>query len=123
MARGIHEIVINALEDIKGQDIVTLDVTGVSDVTDTLVVASGTSNRQVKALAQNVVETAKKAGFQPLGVEGITEGEWVLADFGELVLHVMLPTTRDFYELEKLWSMRPGGVRMGADENGSDEHE
>ena len=100
-------IAVSALEDIKAQDIVCLDVGGLSDVMDTMVVASGASTTQVKALARNVVEKFKHAGFQPLGVEGMETGEWVLVDLGDVVVHIMLPTTRGFYELEKLWSMRP----------------
>lgn len=110
MSSNIYEIVIAALEDVKGQDLVTLDVKGVSDVCDTLIVVSGSSNRQVKALAQHAVEEAKKAGFQPIGIEGLDEGEWVLVDFGDVVVHVMQPATRAFYELEKLWSIRPSDV-------------
>jgi ribosome-associated protein len=116
MNTTLTEIVVAALEDIKGQDIVTLDVTGLTDVMDTVVVASGNSSRQVKSLAQNVVEEGKKAGFRPLGIEGMDQGEWVLVDFGDVVVHVMLPVTRDFYDLEKLWSMRPDRqARAGTD--------
>jgi ribosome-associated protein len=79
---------------------------------DTLVVASGNSNRQVKALAENVVEECKKAGYQPIGVEGMEGAEWVLVDLGDVVVHVMLPETRKFYELEKLWSVRPGDRKV-----------
>ena len=107
MSKNLTEIAVDALEDIKGKDIVVLDVTSLTDVMDTLVVVSGTSNRQVKAMADNVVEKCKKAGFQPLGVEGMESSEWVLVDLGDVVVHVMLPETRAFYELEKLWSMRP----------------
>jgi iojap-like ribosome-associated protein len=74
---------------------------------DTFVIATGTSNRHVKSLASNVVEDAKKNGFQPIGVEGLDGGEWVLVDFGDMVVHVMLEQTRSFYELEKLWSTEP----------------
>lgn len=112
MSFDIRQRVVAALEDVKGQNIVCLDVEGISDVTDTLVVASGASKRQVRALAENVIEELKKCGRQPLGVEGLEENEWVLVDFGELVVHVMTPATRDFYELEKLWSMRPSDQHM-----------
>jgi ribosome-associated protein len=90
--------------------VVTIDVRELSDITDTMVVVSGASNRQVKALAQNAVEAGKKAGFQPIGVEGLDEGEWVLVDFGDVIVHVMQPATRAFYELEKLWSLRPSSA-------------
>ncbi|MDF1831024.1 MAG: ribosome silencing factor [Porticoccaceae bacterium] len=122
MSNDIYKIVIAALEDVKGQDVVTIDVRELSDITDTMVVVSGASNRQVKALAQNTVEAGKKAGFQPIGVEGLDEGEWVLVDFGDVIVHVMQPTTRAFYELEKLWSLRPSSateneVDIDLDEN------
>ena len=100
-------IVLDALEEVNGKDIVTLNVTNLTDVMDTMIVASGNTSRQVKALANSVIEDAKKAGFQPIGVEGIDSGEWVLVDLGDIVIHVMQPTIREFYELEKLWSMRP----------------
>lgn len=108
----LNTIVIDALEDIKGQDIVSLDVSGLSDVMDFVVVASGASSTQVKALANNVVEKCKHAGFQPLGVEGMETAEWVLVDLGDIVVHIMMPTTRSFYELEKLWSMRPEDMKQ-----------
>ncbi|UTW44252.1 ribosome silencing factor [bacterium SCSIO 12696] len=110
MSQGLQELVIDALEGVKAKDVVTLDVSGLSDVMDTMIVASGTSNRHVKALADNVTHEAKAAGFQPLGVEGADRAEWVLVDLGDVVVHIMLPATRVFYDLEKLWSMRPDDV-------------
>ncbi len=107
----LTSLIIDALEDVKGQNIVTLDVQRLTDVMDTLIVASGTSSRQVNALAENVVERGKKAGFQPLGVEGKDSAEWVLVDFGDVIVHIMTPATRAFYELEKLWSIRPDDLR------------
>jgi len=107
MKNKLINIVLDALEEVKGKDIVTLNVTNLTDVMDTMIVASGNTSRQVKALANSVIEDAKKAGFQPIGVEGIDSGEWVLVDLGDIVIHVMQPTIREFYELEKLWSMRP----------------
>ena len=107
MKNKLIDIVLDALEEVKGKDIVTLNVTNLTDVMDTMIVASGNTSRQVKALANSVIEDAKKAGFQPIGVEGIDSGEWVLVDLGDIVIHVMQPTIREFYELEKLWSMRP----------------
>ena len=97
------KIVIGALEDLKAVNIVTLDVTGLTDVMDYLIIASGTSNRHVKSLAGNVCMEAKRQELRPLGVEGEDAGEWVLVDFGDVVVHVMLPATRDFYDLERLW--------------------
>ena len=97
------KLVIDALEELKAVNPVTLDVTGMTDVMDYLVIASGTSSRHVKSLADNVCMEAKKQGLRPLGVEGEDAGEWVLVDFGDIVVHVMLPATRDFYDLERLW--------------------
>lgn len=95
---------IDALESLKGQNITTLDVTSLSDVMDSLIIATGTSNRHVKSLASNVVDELKKQGQQPIGIEGMDSGDWVLVDYGTAVIHVMLPQTRQFYDLEKLWS-------------------
>lgn len=97
------ELVQDALEDMKAKDIVVLDVTGKSTVTDFMVVACGTSKRHVVSCAEHVAEQAKKAGVQPLGVEGGDVGEWILADLGEVVVHVMMPDARSFYDLERLW--------------------
>ena len=99
----LKKLVIDALEDLKAQDIKVLDVRGLSNVTDLMIVASGTSDRQVKAIAYHVVDKAKKKGLPPLGVEGEQAGEWALVDLGDAVVHIMLPQTRDFYNLEKLW--------------------
>ncbi|MFK7976951.1 MAG: ribosome silencing factor [Halioglobus sp.] len=103
-AAELTEILIEALDDLKAVDTVTLPVSGLTDMMDTLVIASGTSNRHVKALANNVSVEAKKHGMAPLGTEGEDSGEWVLVDFGDVVVHVMLPATRDFYDLERLWA-------------------
>ena len=111
MSRSLQEIVIEALEDVKARDIVTLDVSSLSDVMDTMIVASGTSNRQVKSLADNVAQKARRAGHPPIGVEGMGSAEWVLVDLGDVVVHVMLPAIRAFYDLEKLWSMRPDDIQ------------
>jgi ribosome-associated protein len=100
---SLLQVIINAMEDLKAQNIVTLDVTRLTDVTDTLIIASGSSSRQVRALAQHAVEEAKKQGMPSIGIEGLDGGEWVLADFGDVVLHVMQPEVREFYDLEKLW--------------------
>ena len=105
----LNQIVINALEDLKGQEIVSMDVTELSDVMDKLVIVTGTSSRHVKSLASNVVQDVKAAGEQPLGVEGLDTGDWVLVDLGGIVVHVMLEQSRRFYDLEKLWSMEPAG--------------
>lgn len=102
-AEALKALVVEALDELKAVNVVTLDVRGMTDVMDYLVIASGTSNRHVKSLADHVCLEAKKAGARPLGVEGENVGEWVLADFGDVVVHVMLPATRDFYDLERLW--------------------
>ena len=115
MSEDLPAVVVAALEDVKGLDIVCLNVRGLTDVTDTLVVASGNTTRQVKALAENVIERCRILGVRPLGVEGMDTAEWVLVDLGDLVLHVMLPATRAFYELEKLWSLRPEDLKRGED--------
>ena len=101
------ELVVAALEDIKAQDIVRLDVREMTTVTDWMIVASGTSNRHVAALVENVAEKAKAAGHKPIGIEGEQGAEWVLLDLQDALVHVMLPKVREFYNLEKLWSIRP----------------
>ena len=99
----LQDIVLLALADMKAIDVKALDVRGLTDFTDTMVVASGTSDRHVKSIADRVVQRCREAGFRPYGVEGERDGEWVLLDLHDLVLHVMLPRTRQFYALEKLW--------------------
>lgn len=101
----LRDWVIAALEDLKAQDVQILDVRGMTSITDLMIVASGTSDRHIKALADNVVEQVKKRGVQPVGVEGETSREWVLVDLGDVILHVMHPQTRAFYNLEKLWTV------------------
>ena len=107
MSENLQTLIENSLEDTKGQDVSVLDVTDLSDVMDTLIIVTGSSNRHVKSLASNTIDECKKAGIRPLGVEGMGAGEWVLVDYGDIVLHVMQKNTRDFYELEKLWSIEP----------------
>ena len=107
MSEALNQLVITALEDLKGQNIVQIDVRELSDVMDTLIIASGTSSRHARSMASNLVEESKKQGHRPLGVEGIDAADWVLVDYGDTVVHVMQQETRDFYELEKLWSMKP----------------
>lgn len=101
------DLVVDALEEVKARDIVKLDVRELTTVTDYMVVASGTSNRHVKALADAVAEKAREAGHRPVGIEGEDGSEWVLLDLQDTLVHVMLPRVREFYNLEKLWSLSP----------------
>ena len=101
------DLVIDALEEVKAKDIVKLDVRELTTVTDYMIVASGTSNRHVKALAEAVAETSRAAGHRPAGIEGADGSEWVLLDLGDALVHVMLPRVREFYNLEKLWLLSP----------------
>lgn len=99
----LKKLAIDALEAMKARDITVLDVREISTITDYMVIASGTSTRQVKALAASVAENAKEHGCIPLGIEGEQVGEWALVDLADVVVHVMLPEVRAFYNLEKLW--------------------
>ncbi len=117
MRKNLTEIVVNALEDVKALDIALIDVRGLTDIMDTMVVASGNSSRQVKALANNLVVDAKRAGYTPIGVEGDDTSEWILVDFGDLVAHIMLPATRQLYDLERLWSLPTESVAETATES------
>ena len=102
----LQDVVLDALADMKAVDVKALDVRGLTDITDTMVVASGTSDRHVKSIADRVVQRCKEAGFRPFGIEGERDGDWVLVDLHDVVLHVMLPRIREFYALEKLWEGR-----------------
>lgn len=108
-----------ALDDMKAVNVKILDVRKVTDVSDCMVLASGNSDRHVRSIADRVVERAKAAGFRPIGVEGQRDGEWVLVDLNDVLVHVMLPRVREFYGLEELWdappmAAKPRGARKGA---------
>ncbi|MDF1691241.1 MAG: ribosome silencing factor [Zhongshania sp.] len=115
----LKNLVLEALTDVKGRDIVAIDVRGVSGVTDYMVVCSGTSNRHVKSLADNTWVEAKKKGIVPIGMEGQDTGDWVLVDFGDVVVHVMLPEARLFYDLERLWQVPELGSEPGSEPDAS----
>jgi ribosome-associated protein len=102
---SLKAVVIDALADMKALEVKVLDVRGLTDIADFMVIASGTSDRHVRSVAQRVVERTKEAGFRPHGVEGQQDSDWVLIDLSEMIVHVMLPRVREFYGLEKLWDM------------------
>lgn len=102
---SLQALVIDALEDMKALEIKVLDVRGLTDIADTMIIASGTSDRHVRSVAQRVVEKTKAAGFRPHGIEGQQDSDWVLIDLHDMIVHVMLPRVREFYGLEKLWDM------------------
>ncbi len=99
----VKDQVIDALEDVKGQDIKVMDIADISDFADFMIVVSGTSDTHVKALARSASDKLRTAGVKPLNEDGSEVGEWVLVDFGDVVLHVMRPEVRAYYDLEKLW--------------------
>jgi len=111
----LADLAVDAIEEIKGLDIIKLDVSDMTTVTDWMIVASGTSGRHVRALVDNVAEKAKAAGHRPSGIEGESGGEWVLLDLQDVLVHVMLPKIREFYNLEKLWSITPSGDAAATD--------
>jgi ribosome-associated protein len=109
---ALVKLVVEALEDMKATDIKVIDVRAKTGFTDIMVFASGSSDRQVKSLVNSVVVKAKENGVTPLGVEGEREGEWALVDLADVVVHVMLPRVRDFYQLERLWNVdEPAAAR------------
>lgn len=100
----LKDTVIELLDDMKAEDVQTFSVSEMTSVTDYMIVSSGTSNRHVRSIANHVVEELRDAGMRPVGSEGTEHGEWILLDYGDVVLHVMQPRVRDFYQLEKLWN-------------------
>jgi len=114
----LRKSVIDAMETLKAKDVREIDVRGKTSIADLLVIASGTSARHVKSIADEVSKFAKKAGVMPLGVEGEQEGEWVLVDLGDVIVHVMLPRIREFYGLERLWTVGDHGHEADAAQAG-----
>lgn len=109
-AEQLVTLIKAALADIKAQDVVALSVNGMTSIADHIVIASGTSTRHVKSIADRVIEHVKEAGVRPLGVEGDAQSDWVLVDIGDVVVHVMTPATRQFYDLERLWAPTPAAT-------------
>jgi ribosome-associated protein len=105
--KKLQRVIVDALEDVKAQDIKVFDTTGQTQLFDRVIVASGTSNRQTRALASNVRDKVKEAGGHVISVEGEETGEWVLVDLGDAVVHVMQPSIRDYYRLEEIWGQKP----------------
>ena len=114
--RKLQKIVVAALEDIKGKDIEIINTAKVSSMFDCVVIATGESNRQVRALARNVSEKAREAGAEVISIEGEDSGEWVLVDLGDVVVHVMQPAVRQYYNLEELWQTTPAQRRKAAEQ-------
>jgi ribosome-associated protein len=104
-ATSVVKVVEHALDEMKAVNVKVLDVHKLTDITDTMVIATGNSDRHVRSIADRVVEHAKKAGFRPMGVEGERDGEWVLVDLHDVIVHIMLPRVREFYRLESLWDV------------------
>ncbi len=113
--KKLQKIVIDALEDIKGRDIEIINTSKLTSLFDYIVVASGDSNRQVRSLAQNVDEKVREAGGTVISIEGEEGGEWVLVDLGDIVVHVMQPAVRAYYNLEELWGVSPAGRKKAID--------
>lgn len=106
-SHDLSNLVQTALNDLKGVDIAEIDVRGKTSIADLMIIATGTSIRHVRSLADNVRLACKDAGHQPLGVEGDSQSDWVLVDLGDIIVHVMTDEKREFYALEKLWSVKP----------------
>jgi ribosome-associated protein len=103
--RPLVQVVEGALDEMKAVNVRVLNVQKLTDIADTMIIASGNSDRHVRSIADRIVEHAKKAGFRPMGVEGERDGEWVLVDLQDIIVHIMLPRVREFYRLENLWDV------------------
>jgi len=119
--RKLQKLVVSALEDIKGRDIEVLNTSKLTSLFDRIVIASGDSNRQVKALARNVQDKVLEAGGEVISIEGEENGEWVLVDLGDIVVHVMQPAVRAHYNLEELWAARPAARKSAKNESATED--
>jgi ribosome-associated protein len=119
--RKLQKIAVGALEDVKAKDVEVLNTTKISALFDRVIIATGDSNRHVKALARSVHDKVKEAGGEVIGIEGEDAGEWVLVDLGDIVVHVMQPAVRTYYNLEELWKVVPRRPRKKADSDAADE--
>jgi ribosome-associated protein len=113
--RKLQRLVVDALEEVKAHNIAVFNTSKLSDLFDRVIVASGTSNRQTRALASSVVEKVKAAGGNVISVEGTEAGEWVLVDLGDVVVHVMQPAIRKYYGLEEIWGSKPVRMKLAAE--------
>ncbi|GJM04414.1 MAG: ribosomal silencing factor RsfS [marine bacterium B5-7] len=102
--KKIIDVILETLDDAKALDVIVFEVSKLTSISDYMIIASGRSSRQVNSMAEKVVEAAKENGLQPLGTEGKKAGDWVLVDLGDIIVHIMHPDTREYYQLEKLWS-------------------
>ncbi len=103
-SQQLLKLILSILEDMKAVEITTIDVHKITDITDNMVICSGTSSRHTQSIANRLIMKMKDAGIQPVGIEGEDLGEWILVDLGDAIVHIMLPKTREFYSLEKLWT-------------------
>ena len=110
-SKQLAQLVTGALDDLKAQDVQVLDVRKLTSIMDVMIIATGTSDRHVRSIADKVIEAAKEKDMRPFGVEGADGGEWVLVDLGDVVLHVMQRRVRELYQLEKLWELKPARSR------------
>ncbi len=118
-SKAVTEMAVTALEDLKGIDLIVIDIMGKSSIADAMIVVTGTSQRHVRSLAESVRLSAKEANHPPLGIEGGDSSDWILVDLGDVIVHVMTQEQREFYSLEKLWSVGPGDQQQATDLAGS----